>query len=69
MGTKPLVILDVLLCCGCTKAEWSKKPLMVGDSSQIVINYDTEIRGEFYRSTDIISNSKEKVKKSLSGAL
>lgn len=62
IGTKPLVVIDVLLSCGCTQAEWSKKPLMPGDSSQIIINYDADVKGDFYRTATIVTNSRNNVK-------
>ncbi|CDN30251.1 hypothetical protein BN938_0145 [Mucinivorans hirudinis] len=48
-GIKPMVIMAVNVDCNCTKVEWSKKPVMAGDSTLLKINYDPSDKGVFYK--------------------
>jgi len=49
-GIKPLVINKVNTSCGCTVAEYPKKPIMPGKQGVIKVNYNTSIVGSFVRS-------------------
>jgi hypothetical protein len=40
-GTEPLVILNVQTTCGCTAPDWPKSPIPPGESSEIVVNFNT----------------------------
>lgn len=40
-GSEPLMVLQVQTTCGCTAPEWPKKPIPPGDSSEIVVNFNT----------------------------
>lgn len=42
VGKTPLVINDARSTCGCTVPEWSKKPIMPGDTSSIVVKFDSD---------------------------
>ena len=39
-GDSPLVILDVVTTCGCTVPDFSKKPILPGEKTQITVTYD-----------------------------
>ena len=36
----PLVILDVVTTCGCTVPDFSKKPILPGEKTQVTVTYD-----------------------------
>jgi hypothetical protein len=56
-GNAPLVILSVETSCGCTKAEYDKKPVPVGGKGEIVITYDPKRQsGVFYKAIQIFTN-------------
>jgi hypothetical protein len=40
-GTEPLMILNVQTTCGCTAPEWPKKPIAPGDSSAILVTFNS----------------------------
>lgn len=41
-GTKPLVIYNAVTTCGCTKAEWTKEPVMPGKTGTISATYSND---------------------------
>lgn len=43
-GSKSLLIHDVRTSCGCTIPEWPKVPITPGDSSAIVVSFDSKGR-------------------------
>ena len=62
---KPVVLLSAMSSCGCTKAEFSRKPVMPGDSAVIKIKYEPHKvePGIFYKAVQIYSNeSKQRVR-------
>ena len=42
IGTKPLVIYSAVTTCGCTKAEWTKEPIMPGKTGKISATYTND---------------------------
>lgn len=54
---KPVVILDSKVDCSCTKAEWTKKPILKGDSTIIKVVYSPLETGVFYKKLTIITSS------------
>lgn len=40
-GDEPLIINDYKVACSCTKAEFSKSPILPGTESEILITFDT----------------------------
>ena len=42
-GDSPLVILDVVTTCGCTVPDFSKKPILPGEKTQITVTYDLSL--------------------------
>ncbi|MCB9081602.1 MAG: DUF1573 domain-containing protein [Lewinellaceae bacterium] len=40
-GNVPLVISSATSTCGCTVADWPKEPILPGESSEIVVEFDT----------------------------
>lgn len=42
IGTKPLVIYNAVTTCGCTKAQWTKEPIMPGKTGTISATYSND---------------------------
>lgn len=40
-GTEPLMILNVQTTCGCTATDWPKQPIPPGDSSSIMVTFNS----------------------------
>ena len=40
-GTEPLMILNVQTTCGCTATDWPKSPIPPGDSSSILVTFNS----------------------------
>lgn len=61
-GDKPLVILDVVTTCGCTVPDFSKKPILPGEKTQVTVTYDPANRpGSFIKELWVYSSDKRKV--------
>ncbi|MCB0761494.1 MAG: DUF1573 domain-containing protein [Flavobacteriales bacterium] len=59
-GTEPLIISSYKVECTCTKAEYSKAPIMPGESGEITVTFDTNGKiGWQYRTVSIYANTKE----------
>ena len=56
-GKKPLLLRNVRASCGCTVAEWTKKPVEPGKTGLIKIKYNTAIVGSFNKSITVYSNA------------
>ena len=46
-GDKPLIITKVKASCGCTATNYSKEPLLPGESSKIRATYNAHNPGAF----------------------
>lgn len=57
-GEKPLVINQVVPSCGCTVADYTKKPVMPGQKGEIKITYKGQGRmpGHFKKTITVRSN-------------
>ena len=57
-GDAPLVISRVTASCGCTRPEWTKKPIAAGESGELKVTYNPKGRpGPFYKTITIYSNA------------
>ena len=58
-GTEPLVILSATTTCSCLKTEFSRKPIAVGKSGEILLTLESKKvdKGMFRRIVQIRSNS------------
>ena len=56
-GTDVLFITRVAKSCGCTTPEYSREPLMPGQSAEIKVGYDTKIVGAFNKKITVFSNA------------
>ena len=59
---RPVVILDVVASCGCTVPEFSRKPVMPGDSTRITVTFDPMNRaGVFVKELGVYSSERKKI--------
>lgn len=56
-GTEALLIDEIKPACGCTVPEWTKAPILPGDSTLIVITYDSKRLGVINKTATIHSNA------------
>ncbi|MDE5708573.1 MAG: DUF1573 domain-containing protein [Alistipes sp.] len=60
-GSVPVVIVDVVTSCGCTIPEFSRKPVLPGDSARITVTYDPMNRpGAFSRELGVYTSERKK---------
>ncbi len=61
-GDRPVVVLDVVTSCGCTVPEFSRRPVLPGDSTRITVTYDPTNRpGVFARELGVYSSERKKI--------
>jgi hypothetical protein len=58
-GNAPLVISEVQKTCGCTSPDYTKTPIMPGETSEIKVSYDTNRIGQFTKFVTVFSNDPE----------
>ena len=60
-GNKPLLIIDAVPSCGCTRPEYPKRPIAPGDTGIIKVEYQPRGRtGAFKKDIRVNTNGKEK---------
>jgi hypothetical protein len=59
VGNTALVISDIRTSCGCTNANWEKKPIESGESTIIHADITIEHSGYFEKTLQVFSNAKE----------
>lgn len=59
-GDKPLVISNVTTSCGCTVADWTKEPIMPGQSGTVSPTFDAKMLGHFRKSVGVYCNAADK---------
>lgn len=55
-GTSPLVISKAKGSCGCTVPTFSKEPILPGETSYIMVRYDTKRKGAFTKYVTLTTN-------------
>ena len=50
------LLRDVRPSCGCTGAEWEKRPVAPGETGEIKITFDPNSLGHFLKNIDIVCN-------------
>ena len=61
-GDKPLIIVDAVASCGCTRPEFSPKPIKPGKKGKVKVTYSPVGRpGGFRKSVKIKTNGRERV--------
>lgn len=56
-GKEPIVLTSVRSSCGCTIPEWSKEPVLPGQTSVIKVKYDTRRLGVINKVIIVNSNA------------
>ncbi|MFT4660600.1 MAG: hypothetical protein ACI8XB_000868 [Patiriisocius sp.] len=56
-GNEPLIISNAKGSCGCTVPEWSKEPILPGESSIMKVKYDTKRVGPINKSVTVNTNA------------
>ena len=57
---KPLVILDVITSCSCTKVSWSKKPIPAQSVDELELSFTAETEGVFFKKVAIRHSEAQK---------
>lgn len=57
-GTEPLVVLDAVASCGCTKPTFSKDPVAPGASGQISATFNAAAISPFNKTVTVTTNAK-----------
>ena len=55
-GKTPMVISNVQTSCGCTTPEWSKEPILPGESTKVKVGYNAAAEGDFQKTITIVYN-------------
>ena len=67
-GSKPLIVQDVVVSCGCTKVKYPQTPIMPGETGEVVVSYDPDKKGGFHKTVTLYCNAKQSpLKLSISG--
>jgi hypothetical protein len=68
VGSKPLVLFDVVVSCDCTEVEWQKEPVMPGKTATIRAIYTAKTPGLIAKQITIQSNAQtDRVRLQLKG--
>lgn len=60
-GNKPLLIIDAVASCGCTRPEYPSKPIKPGKKGKIKVTYSPIGRPGFFKKTvKVKTNGKER---------
>jgi hypothetical protein len=66
-GNAPLLITDAKASCGCTVPTFPQGAILPGESSEIIVRYDTQRVGMISKSVTILSNAGEPVMLKITG--
>ncbi len=56
-GTEPLTVQNVQKVCGCTVTNWSKNPVLPGQTGTVTAQYNAARVGRFKKPITVISNA------------
>ena len=56
-GTHPLLIKDVLTTCGCTNPQWEKRPVLPGQTREIIVTFKPNSLGRFTKKIQVLCNT------------
>lgn len=54
----PIALTNVKSSCGCTVPTWSREPIKPGESSEILVKYNTNLPGSFNKTIQVFSTAK-----------
>jgi hypothetical protein len=57
-GEVPVIISNVQASCGCTATNYSKTPVMPGESTKITATYNAAAKGIFKKTVTVTTNAK-----------
>lgn len=58
-GDSPVIISSVQASCGCTATNYSKTPVMPGESTKISATFNAAVKGAFKKTITVITNAEE----------
>lgn len=58
-GEKPLLIHDIATSCGCTVADYDKRPVQPGESISVRLSFKADYPGYFCKTVGIYCNAKQ----------
>lgn len=61
-GESPVIISSVQASCGCTSTDYSKTPILPGESTKIKAVYNAATKGVFKKQVTVITNAEENPK-------
>jgi hypothetical protein len=61
-GENPVIIFSVQASCGCTSTDYSKTPILPGESTKIKAVYNAAAKGAFKKQVTVITNAEENPK-------
>jgi hypothetical protein len=68
VGSKPLVLFDVIVSCDCTETEWQKEPVTPGKTGTIKVTYTAKTPGVIAKQITVQSNAQtDRIKLQLKG--
>lgn len=56
-GNEPLIISNVQKVCGCTVTDWTKDPILPGQTGYVSAQYNAAREGKFKKPITIVSNA------------
>lgn len=56
-GNEPLIVQNVQKTCGCTVTDWTKDPIMPGESGYVTAQYNAARMGNFKKPITVVSNA------------
>jgi hypothetical protein len=59
MGDTPVLISNVQASCGCTVAEYSKTPVLPGESTIIKATFNAATKGSFKKNLTVVTSAQE----------
>ncbi len=62
VGDEPLIISAVEPTCGCTIADYTKKPIKKGETGSVTLTYNAGVVGTFAKTATVKSNARTPVK-------
>ena len=70
VGSRPLVLFDVIVSCDCTEVEWQKEPVMPGKTGTIKAVYTAKTAGAIAKQITVQSNAQtDRIRLQLKGTV
>ena len=60
-GSHPLLIKNVLTTCGCTNPQWEKRPVLPGQTREIIVTFKPNSLGRFTKKIQVLCNTRLKL--------